>query len=117
MSTPLLRTVSLTVVFDPLVAQPADGFSGGGIAQDNQTHHSMPWPALKSNCGEPVKLEETEESPSPGVIAIVANGAHAAEPFKPKVTCAAALLLRRLSNSGKRPNLLACWPLALTRLN
>ena len=52
-STPPPRTVSLSVVSDPLVVQPADAFSGCGIAQYNQRHHFAPRPALNSAGGEP----------------------------------------------------------------
>ena len=52
-STPPPRTVSLSVVSDPLVFQPADAFSGCGIAQYNQRHHFAPRPALNSAGGEP----------------------------------------------------------------
>ena len=52
-STPPPRTVSLSVVSDPLVVQPADAFSGCGIVQYNQRHHFAPRPALNSAGGEP----------------------------------------------------------------
>ena len=52
-STPPPRTVSLTAVFDPSVAQPADAFLGCGIAQYNQRHHGALRPASDSADGGP----------------------------------------------------------------
>ncbi|MEX0374576.1 hypothetical protein V6X69_07865 [Spiribacter sp. 370] len=52
-STPPLRTISLSVVSDPLVVQPADAFSGCAITQYNQRHHFAPRPALDSAGDEP----------------------------------------------------------------
>jgi len=49
--TPPPRTVSLNVVSEPLVAQPADAFLGCGIAQHTQIRHCALRPASDSAGG------------------------------------------------------------------